>query len=221
MNIIFVETFKCNETYYISEGKNMKKNNIGTLKAILAMLIAGMFLITIIPVNASNQNISNELQLPYYQPIIDSKSLQNNESALVCPRSALFYVVPPIAARFTGKPYKLVRNWIGKHFPNTTIMFFGSICSIRPRIGIQYNIYSNSEDPPKKVEVICDNETIATLKGISIPNFSLTYYPFYYTKKGFHHLKFIPDGNESACLNIDFQVGFNGFSKNILPYLGL
>ena len=114
------------------------------------------------------------------------------------------------------------RNWENKQFPNTTIMFFGSICSIRPRIGIQFSIFSYSTDPPKKVEVFCDNDnkTYATLKGISIPNVPITFYPFYYTKKGFHHLKFIPDGNESACLDIDFQVGFKGFLNNILPYIG-
>ena len=198
----------------------MKKKSNRTFKAILTISIVGMFLLTIIPVNTSFQITSNELQTYYHQSTTVSKKIQNNESPLVCPSSALIYIVPTVMARLSGKPYRLVRNWENKEFPNTTIMFFGSICSLRPRIGIQFSVFSLSTDPPKKVEVVCDNKTYATLKGISIPNFPITFYPFYYTKKGFHHLKFIPDGNESACLNIDFQVGFQGFSNNILPYIG-
>jgi len=198
----------------------MKKKSKRTFKATVSIFIVGIFLLTIIPVNTSIQISSREFQPSYYQSTIIMNKIQNNESLLVCPSSALIYLVPTVVARLTGKPYILLRNWEGKQFPNTTIMFIGRICSIRPLIGIQYSIFSYSMNPPKKVEVVCDNKTYATLKGFSIPNVPITYYPFYYTKKGFHHLKFVPDGNESACINIDFQVGFKGFLNNILPYIG-
>ena len=42
---------------------------------------------------------------------------------------------------------------------------------------------------------------------------------FFYQKKGFHHLRFVPDGYESAAVFVGIQVGFQGFAENILPYL--
>ncbi|UCD14643.1 MAG: hypothetical protein JSW60_04275 [Thermoplasmatales archaeon] len=197
----------------------MKKISKKSIKAGVALFTIVMFLSTVIPVNASFQTSPFMFQQASFKNDVYTTENFDNESPLVCPSSALIYVVPPIIARITGVPYRLVRDWKNKQFPNTTIMFFGSLVSIRPRTGIVYSVISYSEDPPKKVELICDNKTYATLKGFSFPNLPITIYPFYYTKKGFHHLKFVPDGNESACLDIDFQVGFKGFLNNILPYL--
>jgi hypothetical protein len=195
----------------------MKNNYNKNIKAIVAILIASTFLLTTISVNASF-SIDQFQQSEYNKKIVKNNQL-NNDSMLICPGSELLYIFSPIAARITGKPYRLVRNWENKQFPNTTIMFFGCLSSIRPRVGIQFSIMCYSENPPEKVEIVCDNKSYATIKGFSFSQIPITYYPFYYTKKGFHHLKFIPDGNESACLDVDFQVGFKGFVKNILPHL--
>lgn len=197
----------------------MKKENIIILKAAIAIFVVLTVLFTTIPVTASEQNSFSNKTILCNTTGLQYNEVENNESLLVFPGSSLIYVKPPIMARLTGVPYRLIRNWQNKQFNNTTIMFFGSLSSIRPRMGIHFYIISYSDNPPKKVEVICENKTYATLKGFSIPGNPITLYPFYYAKKGFHHVKFIPDGNESACVNIDFQLGFMGFRKNILPHL--
>ncbi len=199
----------------------MKKINKKSVKAGVAVFIVALFLLTIIPVNASVQTGL----LTQQQLVLKTNSNLNepvgDEPPLINPGSALLYIVPPLLAHKTGVPYRLVRDWSGKSFPNSTLMWIGSGISIRPRIGIQYVVISRLPDPPEIVELYSDGELYATLAGISIPpiNPIFTLYPLLYKEKGFHHLKFVPDGNESACLEIDFQVGFNGFLKNILPHL--
>lgn len=197
----------------------MKKNIKIKIKAALAIFIVLLFLFTVVPVNATNPVISSKTTIPCVNTQLLYPTENNNESPLVFPGSSLIYVKPTIMASLTGSPYRLVRNWENKPFSNTTIMFFGCLSSIRPRMGIHFYIISYSTNPPKKVEVVCGNKSYATLRGFSIPGNPITLYPFYYSKKGFHHVKFIPDGNESASVNIDFQLGFRGFLKNILPHL--
>lgn len=192
-----------------------KKFGKSFLKAGVILGIAALLLSTIVPVNASVNKMPSIAQ----QSFLETNSCLDNESLLVCPSSGLYYVVPPLMARITNIPFRQVRDWNAKSFPHATLMFFGSCISIRPRMGVSYFLLSQSPTPPESVEVFSDNETYATLTGFKLGPISLTIYPFYYTEKGFHHLKFVPDGNESACIEIDFQVGFNGFFRNILPHL--
>lgn len=199
----------------------MKKRTKVFLKKSIPVYIAAFFLLTTMPVYASIQKADSLSPQPLLATYKQSPAPIDNRSLLSNFSSALIYIVPPLIAKITGVPYRLVRNWNDKPFPHPTLMFFGSYISIRPKIGVTYYVISFSSTPPEKVEMFSDNSSYATLNGISIPPIHPieTFYPFYYTEKGFHHLKFIPDGNESATVYVDFQVGFKGFTKNILPYL--
>jgi hypothetical protein len=208
------------KTIDIWEVRIMKKRSNGFLKKGITICAVALFLLTTVSANASIQeadSVTQPLIKTYarFPAPIDNRSLLSNFS------SALIYVVPLLIAKITGVPYRLVRNWNDKPFPHPTLMFFGSYISIRPKIGVTYYVLSFSSTPPEKVEMFSDNSSYATLNGISIPPSQpiVTLYPFYYTEKGFHHLKFVPDGNESAAVYLDIQVGFKGFTKNILPYL--
>jgi hypothetical protein len=199
----------------------MKNKMKGFFKKSVALYVVTIFFLMISPVNESIQELDfvaqQTLITTYNRSLapVDNHSLLNNFS------SALIYIVPPLIAKITGIPYRLVRNWYNKPFPQPTLMFFGSLIFIRPKIGVTYYVLSVSSTPPEKVEMFSDNSSYATLNGISFPPIHpiVTFYPFYYTEKGFHHLKFVPDGNESAAVYLDIQVGFKGFTKNILPYL--
>ena len=91
--------------------------------------------------------------------------------------------------------------------------------SIRPGLGAFYWLISRSPSPPEVIEIFSDNESYTEVTGFKLGPISLTFYPFYYSEHGFHHLRIVPDGNESASLEVDFQVGFYGFVEHILPYL--
>ena len=199
----------------------MKKRSNSFLKEAITICAVALFLLTTVPASASIQDVDSVVQQSLMKTYAFFPASADNESLLSNFSSALVYIVPPRIAQITGVPYRLVKDWNDKPFPHPTLMFFGSSISIRPKIGVTYYILSFSSIPPEKVEMFSDNTSYATLSGFSIPfnNPFVTLYPFYYSEKGFHHLKFIPDGNESAIVHLDIQVGLKGFIKNILPYL--
>jgi len=146
----------------------------------------------------------------------------DNESLLYTLGSGLYMVFPPLFIQQGWAPwYYMLREWSSKPFPNTTLMFIGSGVSIRPLVPVIFYLVSLAQPAPHTVQVYSDGTSYASLFGISIPILypKFTLYLFSYQQKGFHHLRFVPDGNESAAVIMDIQVGFQGFVQHILPYL--
>jgi len=187
----------------------MKKIQTFCRKKAIVFGVVLLFFCTLVPLNASAQTM-------VIQPS------RSGGSPLQGPDSGLFLIYPPIPARLGWIPtLSFIQDWSDKPFSNTTLMFIGSGVGFRPLIPVQFILYSFEDPAPEKVQVYLDGDSFVTLRGISIPPTHplVTMYGFSFSKKGFHHLKFVPDDNESATVYIDIQVGVQGFTKNILPYL--
>ena len=177
------------------------------LKAGVAIFISALFLLTTVPVTASEKQL-NAVSYHSNEPINDG--FWHSPSHL--PSSGLIYVGFPLIAKiFFDSPYIPMRvDWSDKPFPRPTLMWLGSGIGVRPGMPIHFILMG---EPSEDVEFYSDGELYATLHGINF------IYAVTYDQKGFHHLKFVPVGYESDTLEIDVQIGLNGFSENILPYL--
>ena len=146
----------------------------------------------------------------------------SNDTPFETPTSTLLYILPPIVTKITESPYALsypIKIWDDKPFPYPTLMYFGSLVGLRPKMPVTIWVSTHELSAPDEVDVYSDDEYYDTVTGVKFGPISFVYYPVNYLEKGFHRLKFVPDGNESACLEIDVQIGFRGFTKNIFPYL--
>ena len=189
-------------------------------KKAMVVGIVMLFFCMLVPLSASANNVDSVLLKP--QLITSKISGLSSDVPLMGPGSGLFIIFPPLLARKGRLPsVSMIRDWSKKSFPNTTLMFIGSGVGMRPLVPVGFLLLSRADPAPKKVHVYTDGTSFAVLSGISFPFLhpQITLYGFSYSKKGFHHLRFVPDNNESAALFIDIQVGFQGFTKNILPYL--
>jgi len=148
---------------------------------------------------------------------IKNKDVSSTSLSLFSATSGLYYVFPRFAEKIL--PMCLLRNWEDKPFPYPTFMFVGNGVGFRPSRDVRFAVYSRDVSPPQTVVMYCDGTYYATLTPVHGMIISLCYYCFTFTEKGFHHLTFIPEGNESDILEIDFQVGMHGFREHILPYL--
>lgn len=135
----------------------------------------------------------------------------NNDTPFETPTSTLRYVLPPIITKITASPYILsypVKIWDDNPFPYPTLMYFGSFVGFRSNIHVTLWVSAHEFGAPDEVDVYSDDEYYDTVTGVKLGPISFVYYPVNYSGKGFHHMKFVPDGNESASLEIDVQIGF-------------
>jgi len=200
----------------------MKKKQIIFRKKAVVVGIVMLFFFVLLPLNTTAQDISTEMSDPLLSVSMKSNARETSESPLLCPGSGLYLAFPPFLVKRGWAPwYTQVRDWSNKPFPNETLMFIGSGVGFRPQVPVIFILLSFADPAPETVQVYLDGDEYVSLKGISIPPIhpTFTLYAFSCTKKGFHHLKFVPDDNESAALSRDLQVGFRGFTENILPYL--
>ena len=153
--------------------------------------------------------------------IVNSEPISS--SPLEYLNSGVYLVTPPIINYFKYGEFfssiELLRDWSGKTFTNATFMFIGGGIGYRPNFNITIRICSYYPGNPSKVHVYIDGEFYDTLypywPGGPICRRA---YDLYYYEKGFHSLSFVA-GDNSSRLDIDVLVGFNGFFRNILPYL--
>ena len=122
----------------------------------------------------------------------------------------LYYMAP-------HSPYKLLRDWTNKSFPQTTLMFFGSGIGIFHFLNLSIAFVSAPDQYPSRIDVYCDGAYYTTLYPEFWGPISVRFYQLYYHEKGFHSLKFVANDNTTKFL--DVQVGWNGFIDNILPHL--
>lgn len=185
--------------------KNMnKKIGKSFLKAGVAVFISALFLLTTVPVTASEKHL-NTVSYHSNEPI-------NDDFWHSIPSSGLIHIGYPLIAKiFYDSPYipKNVVDWSDKPFPRPTLMWIGNGIGIRPNLPIAFVLMGTERT---KVELYSDGELYATWPLGPM-------YIFAYYEKGFHHLKFVPEGFEEDTLEIDVQIGLNGFFENILPYL--
>ncbi len=138
----------------------------------------------------------------------------STEFKLGFPTQGLYYVFPLLI--FYEDLFKPLRDWTNKPFPNTTAMFIGGGIGICPFLNVSIVLYAYSLGYPDKLDVYSDGKYYDTL----YPKFlfpSICFYFLFYYEKGFHSLKFVAEDNTS--LTLDVQIGWNGFTDNILPYL--
>ena len=98
-------------------------------------------------------------------------------------------------------------------------MIIGGGIGFRPYLNSTIRIVSHYPGNPGSVDVYSDGVFYDTIyaKWVGGP-MSRRVYDLYYYEKGFHRLTFIACDNSSR-LDVDVQIGFNGFFTNILPYL--
>jgi len=191
----------------------MKKRNNVILKAGISIFVVVLFLLMAVPANASVQKISSEDKQKLVVKNDNSNEPLNDDFWKFTPSSGLFYAGFPLIARILhNAPYYPIQmvDWSDKTFPRPTLVWLGSGIGVRPTMPIAFILMG---EPFGDVELYSDGELYATIRGMN------AMYIVVYQQKGFHHLKFVPVGFESDTLEIDIQVGFNGFIKNILPYL--
>lgn len=141
-----------------------------------------------------------------------------NNTPFETPKSTLLYVLPPIVTKMMNYPYTVcipVKDLDDIPFPYPTEIFFGSLIGLRPNIDVTIWVSTHESVPPDKVDVYSDDEYYDTVTGVKLGPISMVYYPVNYSEKGFHHLKFVPDGNESASLEINVQIGLKGIIGNV------
>ena len=188
-----------------------KKMSKSFLKAGLAVFVVALFLLTTMPVNASIPETNDVNKQKLY--LVDNPNEPVNDDFWVNkPSSGLFYVVRPLITRLTNVPYIKIRDWSDKPFPIPTRMLFGNGISIRSKLPVIFVLMASPLYRMTRVEFYSDGELYGSWSLGPI-------YFFVYYEKGFHHLEFIPEGLESETLEMDVQIGFNGFVENILPYL--
>jgi len=186
------------------------KRKIETIfvKAGIAVLIAALFFFSSVPVVAS-ENYLNVVHTIENVPREDSFWRST-------PSSGVIYVGCPLIAKICYQspyiPMRLV-DWNDKPFPRPTLMWMGNGIGLRPALPIVIILMGSSEHPFTKVDLYSDGIFYTTLPGMN------SIYLISYSEKGFHHLKLVPEGFESDTLEIDVQIGLNGFFQNILPYL--
>lgn len=190
----------------------MKKRKICFLKAGVALFVGALLLLIAIPVNASIQNVNAVEEQKLKESNDNSNEPVNDDFWLSKPSSGLFYVVRPLITRFTNIPHIKMKDWNDKPFPYTTLMWIGNGIGIRPRMPLLIVLFGSPMYRMTGVSLYSDGELYSSWPLGPI-------YMFAYYEKGFHHLEFVPEGLESETLEIDVQIGFNGFFKNILPYL--
>jgi hypothetical protein len=181
-------------------------------------VVIGLMLVAVIPagvcVTSPNHLFPTHLNA-------EGKNSDVSQTSLLFPPapSGLYYVFSPFIQKRTTLTVYPLRDWGDKSFPYPTFMFIGSGVGIRPQHYVEFVVCSMEENPPQNVTLYSDGDYYATLTPVSTIIFDLWVYYFNYTSKGFHHLSFVPEGNESAALEIDFLVGVRGFREHILPYL--
>jgi len=124
----------------------------------------------------------------------------------VFPRRILNYVL-----------YELLKDWNNKPFPNITAMFIGGGVGVLPFLNISIVLSGMYPELPGKLDVYSDGKYYDTLYPEFWGPISARFYQLFYYEKGFHSLKFVAEDNTS--LNLDVQIGWNGFLNNIFPYL--
>jgi len=190
----------------------MKNKNRIFLKAGVTVFIVIFFLLTSIPVNASTPDISSMISY-----VVNDNSNEPLDDGFWrdVPSSGLIYVGFPLFVKILGGGgyYPIsIADWSSKPFHRPTIMWIGSGIGLLPGLPV-FMLLRIEDHGFIKIDLYSDGEFYTTLTGI---NFLV---PVVYNQKGFHHLKFVPEGFESETLEIDVQIGFNGFVENILPYL--
>ena len=97
-------------------------------------------------------------------------------------------------------------------------MYIGCGIGFRPNMYVAVIVFARTPGNPGKVNVYSDGEYYDTIYPEFWGPISSRRYVLFYYEKGFHSLTFIA-GDNSSKLDIDVQIGFNGFFRNILPYL--
>jgi hypothetical protein len=175
----------------------------------------------------SNINV-NSSSVSQFKPEVSDSLIENPESIhplnyrLEFPRSGLYFYISPfhnwIKKDFPWAEYKQMKNWENKPFQNETAMFIGGGVGVLPFYNISIVFSALLPDIPGKFDVYSDGEYLDTIYPEFRGPISARFYILPYYGKGFHRLKFIT-GDNSSCFNIDIQTGFQGFARNILPYL--
>jgi len=197
---------------YKISGESMKKNKM-YIKTFVAVFMVSLFLLAALPANAFNQEINN---LEHQTATIDSKQPLSNDFWRSVPSSGLIYTGFPLIARiFFDSPYYPIKmvDWSNKPFPRPTLMWIGSGIGIRPGLPIFFLLLGEMIPGITYIDLYSDGEFYAKLTGIN------GLIPVAYYEKGFHNLLFVPEEFENETLEIDVQIGLNGFVENILPYL--
>lgn len=160
------------------------------------------------------------LLISFYSVSVKSESI--SPSPLTPPKPGLIYITPPIINWFKyGEylpSYEWIKHWDSKPFPNLTLMYIGSGIGSRPNLYVAVIVFARTPGNPGSVNVFSDGEYYDTIYPEFWGPISSRRYILFYYEKGFHSLTFIAADNSSR-VNIDVQVGFNGFFTNILPYL--
>jgi hypothetical protein len=190
------------------------------MKQILVLSILFLFIgIAIAPsINISVVKASDDNDL--VEVTNERQSDISTEYKLAFPTQGLWYYVSPFFNYLkNGISYgylKILRDWNGKSFPNTTVMLIGGGVGVIPCYNV--TIVIKVQHPfPSKIDVYSDGEYYITIYPRFCGPISVRQYIVYYYEKGFHHLLFVGDDNTS--LSLDVQIGWNGFIHNILPYL--
>lgn len=192
----------------------MKKNKI-YIRTFVAIFVVSLFLLAAVPTNALDQ----EKKSTEYQTVTindNSEHPLSDDFWRGVPSSGLIYTGFPLIAKiFFDSPYYPIKmvDWSNKPFPRPTLMWIGSGIGIRPGLPIAFLLLAEMIPGITYIDLYSDGEFYAKLTGIN------GLIPVAYYEKGFHNLKFVPEEFENETLEIDIQIGLNGFVENILPYL--
>jgi len=150
-------------------------------------------------------------------------STTNDCLLLLYPYPGLYWRTSKFFSDITDRYYIPLAFWARKQFPNSTFMFIGHTNLVNGFVIIALNEYNPAVAPktyPEKIDLYIDGKLNFTAYpkpfGGSSPMFYQYGFPF--LVHGFHHFSFEPK-NFSYNINIDVQVGWNGFFTHILPYL--
>ena len=144
-------------------------------------------------------------------------SVYNNmgaSSLINIPESSLIYIEAPLNLSMNHTYYHWIKSWSDKPFPRNTLMFIGSCVGFRPRMFVRIFVFSHCPCP-SKIDVYSDGEYYDTIYPEFWGPISSRRYPLDYYEKGFHTLTYVVGKDISSSLELDVQVGFNGFLFNI------